>query len=62
MQNQITKKNNNGKTDADKKEKYKVNDKKDIKKLPMKYNNEKNSIKYKDNSKKEKEIKEVVKK
>lgn len=55
-------KNNNGKTDADKKEKYKVNDKKDIKKLPMKYNNEKNSIKYKDNSKKEKEIKEVVKK
>ena len=45
-------KNNNGKTDADKKEKYKVNDKKDIKKLPMKYNNEKNSIKYKDNSKK----------
>lgn len=53
-------KNNNGKTDADKKEKYKVNDKKDIKKLPMKYNNEKNSIKYKDNSKKE--IKEVVKK
>ena len=55
-------KNNNGKTDADKKEKYKVNDKKDIKKLPMKYNNEKNSIKYKDNSKKEKEIKEVLKK
>ena len=55
-------KNNNGKTDADKKEEYKVNDKKDIKKLPMKYNNEKNSIKYKDNSKKEKEIKEVVKK
>ena len=55
-------KNNNGKTDADKKEKYKVNDKKDIKKLPMKYNNEKNSIKYKYNSKKEKEIKEVVKK
>ena len=55
-------KNNNVKTDADKKEKYKVNDKKDIKKLPMKYNNEKNSIKYKDNSKKEKEIKEVVKK
>lgn len=55
-------KNNNGKTDADKKEKYKVNDKKDIKKLPMKYNNEKNSIKYKDNSKKEKEIQEVVKK
>ncbi|WP_288622913.1 HDIG domain-containing metalloprotein [uncultured Brachyspira sp.] len=55
-------KNNNAKTDADKKEKYKVNDKKDIKKLPMKYNNEKNSIKYKDNSKKEKEIKEVVKK
>lgn len=55
-------KNNNGKTDSDKKEKYKVNDKKDIKKLPMKYNNEKNSIKYKDNSKKEKEIKEVVKK
>ena len=55
-------KNNNGKTDADKKEKYKVNDKKDIKKMPMKYNNEKNSIKYKDNSKKEKEIKEVVKK
>ena len=55
-------KNNNGKTDADKKEKYKVNDKKDIKKLQMKYNNEKNSIKYKDNSKKEKEIKEVVKK
>lgn len=55
-------KNNNGKTDADKKEKYKVNDKKDIKKLPMKYNNEKNSIKYKDNSKKEKEIKEIVKK
>mgnify|MGYP000033735650 FL=1 len=55
-------KNNNGKTDEDKKEKYKVNDKKDIKKLPMKYNNEKNSIKYKDNSKKEKEIKEVVKK
>ena len=55
-------KNNNGKTDTDKKEKYKVNDKKDIKKLPMKYNNEKNSIKYKDNSKKEKEIKEVVKK
>ncbi len=55
-------KNNNGKTNADKKEKYKVNDKKDIKKLPMKYNNEKNSIKYKDNSKKEKEIKEVVKK
>ena len=55
-------KNNNGKTDADKKEKYKVNDKKDIKKLSMKYNNEKNSIKYKDNSKKEKEIKEVVKK
>lgn len=55
-------KNNNGKTDADKKEKYKANDKKDIKKLPMKYNNEKNSIKYKDNSKKEKEIKEVVKK
>ena len=55
-------KNNNGKTDADKKEKYKVNDKKDIKKLPMKYNNEKNSIKYKDNSKKEKEIKEFVKK
>lgn len=55
-------KNNNGKTDADKKEKYKVNDKKDIKKLPMKYNNEKNSIKYKDNSKKEREIKEVVKK
>ena len=55
-------KNNNGKTDADKKEKYKVNDKKDIKKLPMKYNNEKNSIKYKDNSKKEKEIKEGVKK
>ena len=55
-------KNNNGKTDADKKEKYKVNDKKDIKKLPMKYNKEKNSIKYKDNSKKEKEIKEVVKK
>ena len=55
-------KNNNGKTDADKKEKYKVNDKKDIKKLPIKYNNEKNSIKYKDNSKKEKEIKEVVKK
>ena len=55
-------KNNNGKTDADKKENYKVNDKKDIKKLPMKYNNEKNSIKYKDNSKKEKEIKEVVKK
>lgn len=55
-------KNNNGKTDADKKEKYKVNDKKDIKKLPMKYNNEKNSIKYKDNSKKEKEIKEVIKK
>lgn len=46
-------KNNNGKTDSDKK---------DIKKLPMKYNNEKNSIKYKDNSKKEKEIKEVVKK
>ena len=44
------------------KKKYKVNDKKDIKKLPMKYNNEKNSIKYKDNSKKEKEIKEVVKK
>lgn len=55
-------KNNNVKTDTDKKEKYKVNDKKDIKKLPMKYNNEKNSIKYKDNSKKEKEIKEVVKK
>lgn len=55
-------KNNNGKTDSDKKEKYKVNDKKDIKKLPMKYNNEKNSIKYKDNSKKEKEIKEIVKK
>lgn len=55
-------KNNNGKTDSDKKEKYKVNDKKDIKKLPMKYNNEKNSIKYKDNSKKEKEIKEVIKK
>ncbi|WP_302271703.1 HD family phosphohydrolase [Brachyspira aalborgi] len=55
-------KNNNGKTDSDKKEKYKVNDKKDIKKLPIKYNNEKNSIKYKDNSKKEKEIKEVVKK
>ena len=55
-------KNNNGKTDSDKKEKYKVNDKKDIKKLPMKYNNEKNSIKYKDNSKKEKEIKEVLKK
>lgn len=55
-------KNNNVKTDSDKKEKYKVNDKKDIKKLPMKYNNEKNSIKYKDNSKKEKEIKEVVKK
>lgn len=55
-------KNNNAKTDADKKEKYKVNDKKDIKKLPMKYNNEKNSIKYKDNSKKEKEIKEVLKK
>lgn len=55
-------KNNNAKTDADKKEKYKVNDKKDIKKLPMKYNNEKNSIKYKDNSKKEKEIKEIVKK
>lgn len=55
-------KNNNGKTDADKKEKYKINDKKDIKKLPMKYNNEKNSIKYKDNSKKEKEIKEIVKK
>lgn len=55
-------KNNNGKTDSDKKEKYKVNDKKDIKKLPMKYNNEKNSIKYKDNSKKEKEIKEFVKK
>ena len=55
-------KNNNAKTDADKKEKYKVNDKKDIKKLPMKYNNEKNSIKYKDNSKKEREIKEVVKK
>ena len=55
-------KNNNCKTDADKKEKYKVNDKKDIKKLPMKYNNEKNSIKYKDNSKKEREIKEVVKK
>ena len=55
-------KNNNGKTDADKKEKYKVNDKKDIKKLPMKYNNEKNYIKYKDNSKKEKEIKEIVKK
>lgn len=55
-------KNNNGKTDADKKEKYKVNDKKDIKKLPMKYNNEKNSIKYKDNSKKEKEIKEILKK
>lgn len=55
-------KNNNGKTDTDKKEKYKVNDKKDIKKLPMKYNNEKNSIKYKDNSKKEREIKEVVKK
>lgn len=55
-------KNNNEKTDADKKEKYKVNDKKDIKKLPMKYNNEKNYIKYKDNSKKEKEIKEVVKK
>lgn len=55
-------KNNNGRTDADKKEKYKVNDKKDIKKLPMKYNNEKNSIKYKDNSKKEKEIKEIVKK
>lgn len=55
-------KNNNVKTDVDKKEKYKVNDKKDIKKLPMKYNNEKNSIKYKDNSKKEKEIKEVVKK
>ena len=55
-------KNNNGKTDADKKEKYKVNDKKDIKKLPMKYNNEKNYIKYKDNSKKENEIKEVVKK
>lgn len=55
-------KNNNGKTDSDKKEKYKVNDKKDIKKLPMKYNNEKNSIKYKDNSKKEREIKEVVKK
>ena len=55
-------KNNNGKTDADKKEKYKVNDKKDIKKLPMKYNNEKNSIKYKYNSKKEKEIKEFVKK
>ena len=55
-------KNNNGKTDTDKKEKYKVNDKKDIKKLPMKYNNEKNSIKYKDNSKKEKEIKEIVKK
>lgn len=55
-------KNNNGKTDADKKEKYKANDKKDIKKLPMKYNNEKNSIKYKDNSKKEKEIKEVLKK
>lgn len=55
-------KNNNVKTDADKKEKYKVNDKKDIKKLPMKYNNGKNSIKYKDNSKKEKEIKEVVKK
>lgn len=55
-------KNNNGKTDADKKEKYKVNDKKDIKKMPMKYNNEKNSIKYKDNSKKEKEIKEIVKK
>lgn len=55
-------KNNNGKIDADKKEKYKINDKKDIKKLPMKYNNEKNSIKYKDNSKKEKEIKEVVKK
>lgn len=55
-------KNNNGKTDADKREKYKVNDKKDIKKFPMKYNNEKNSIKYKDNLKKEKEIKEVVKK
>lgn len=55
-------KNNNGKTDSDKKEKYKVNDKKDIKKLPIKYNNEKNSIKYKDNSKKEKEIKEVLKK
>lgn len=55
-------KNNNAKTDADKKEKYKVNDKKDIKKLPMKYSNEKNSIKYKDNSKKEREIKEVVKK
>lgn len=55
-------KNNNAKTDADKKEKYKVNDKKDIKKLAMKYNNEKNSIKYKDNSKKEKEIKEVLKK
>ena len=55
-------KNNNGKTDADKKEKYKVNDKKDIKKLPMKYNNEKNSIKYKYNKIKEKEIKEVVKK
>lgn len=55
-------KNNNVKTDSDKKEKYKVNDKKDIKKLPMKYNNEKNSIKYKDNSKKEKEIKEIVKK
>lgn len=55
-------KNNNGKTDSDKKEKYKVNDKKDIKKLPIKYKNEKNSIKYKDNSKKEKEIKEVVKK
>ena len=55
-------KTNNGKTTAHKKEENKVNDKKDIKKLPMKYSNEKDSLKYKDNSKKDKDIKEVVKK